>query len=93
MGFSNRELQLRRNCELYSYLLQAQNKEVPEYIEECIVTDDFDLLVDCVKELAQEIQSLDDESFTKILENENSVEAKNLLKWWEMYQLYIPVNA
>jgi len=92
MGLSNKEIQLNRNCQLYKYLLEAQLKEVPEYIEECAEGYDADFLVDCVQKLAQEIESLDDQTFSRILENENSLESKNLLEWWNMYKLYIPIK-
>ena len=92
MGLSNKEIQLNRNCQLYKYLLESQTKEVPEYIDDCADGYDSDYLVDCVEKLAQEIQSLDDEIFNKILNNESSLQSKNLLEWWNMYKLYIPVK-
>ena len=55
MGNSNRELQLRKNCKLYAYVLISQDKEVPEYISDCaddVDLDGYDNLIDCVAELA-----------------------------------------
>jgi len=93
MGLSNREIQLRRNCQLYLYALTAQNKEVPYHIEECAISDEYDALVDCVKELYQELKALDSETFERIVNNKESIEAQRLAQWWEMYQSYIPVNS
>ncbi len=86
---SNREVQLRKTCELYAYVLVSQGKEVPEAIQEC--ADSYDYPVDCVKELSQLLKSLDSETFEKIVNNTKSKEARDLAQWWEMYQIYIPL--
>jgi len=85
---TNREIQLHKTCELYAYVLKSLDQEVPEEILEC--TASYDYLVDCVAELSQLIQSLDSDTFAKIVNNPDSKEARDLAQWWEMYQLYIP---
>jgi len=92
MSRLNKELQLRKNCILYTYLLKSLNKEVPEYIQECADSEDYDFLVDCGKELAAEVQTLDSKTFDTVFKNE-SAEAKELSHWWEMYQMYIPLPS
>ena len=66
MNPSNKELRLRRNCQLYVYLLVSQGKEVPEEIQECADSYDYDFLVDCVAQLSGEIEGLDSDTFEKI---------------------------
>ena len=95
MGNENREMQQRKTCKLYAYVLAALGKEVPTRIEECRDSDgteDYNLLVDCVKELSQELIGLDADTFEKVVKSTDSVEARELSQWWEMYQIYIPVN-
>lgn len=96
MSNANRELQLRKTCKLYAYVLLSQDKEVPEMIEECVNAsdaDEYDCLVDCVAELSQEIKSLDSDAFERIVNNNESSEARELAHWWEMYQIYVPVPS
>lgn len=90
MGPSNREVQLRKTCELYVYVLRSQGKEVTYAIQEC--ADSYDYPVDCVVELAKELKDLDENTFDKIVNNTQSPEARNLASWWEMYQVYIPLQ-
>jgi len=90
MSLTNREVQLRKTCELYAYVLASQGKEVPEMIQEC--ADSYDYPVDCVKELSQALQDLDGETYEKIVNNTQSQEARDLAQWWEMYQVYIPLR-
>ncbi len=92
MSPSNKELQLRKTCQLYVYVLVSQGKEVPEAVQECADSDDFDDLVDCVSQLSQELADLDSDSFEQIVNNTQSNEARQLAHWWEMYQAYIPVQ-
>ncbi|MDQ7044701.1 MAG: hypothetical protein Q9M32_02120 [Sulfurimonas sp.] len=95
MGLSNREIQQRQTCKLYAYVLASQNKEVPYHLEECAAyhpTDEYDSLFDCTKELSDEIKAFDDATFDKIVNNKDSEDAKELTKWWKMYQIYIPVS-
>ena len=95
MGNSNKEMQLRKTCKLYAYVLASQGKEVPEAIEECRDCDgseDYDLLVDCVTDLSRELKDLDSETFEKIVKNPDLLEARELAHWWEMYQLYTPLT-
>lgn len=89
MAPTNREIQLQKTCELYAYVLSAQSKEVPYAVDEC--ADSYDYLFDCVKELAQEIKSLDSETFEKIVNNTDLQEARDLANWWKMYESYTPV--
>ena len=95
MGNDNREMQQRKTCKLYAYVLAEQGKEIPLRIEECRDSDgteEYNLLVDCVKELSQELKGLDNDTFEKIVKNPDSAEAGELAHWWEMFQLYMPVN-
>ena len=96
MGNSNRELQLRKNCKLYAYVLASQGKEVTDRIQECVDSsdaDEYDCLVDCGAELAEAIKDFDSETFERIVNNSNSEEARELSQWWEMYQKYIPLPS
>ena len=86
MAPSNKEIQLRKNCQLYAYLLNAQGKEVPEVIQECADSDDYDYPVECAEELYEELKSLDDKAFEKIITNNQSIEARYLAHWFEMQQ-------
>ena len=95
MSNANKEMQLRKTCKLYAYVLASQGKEVPDAIQECRDCDgseDYDLLVDCVADLSQALKDLDSETFDKIVNNTESVEARELSQWWEMYQIYIPLD-
>src|SRR5210317_732001 len=86
MAPSNKEIQLRKNCQLYAYLLNAQGKEVPEMIQECADSDDYDYPVECAEELYEELKSLDDKAFEKVITNNQSIEARYLAHWFEMQQ-------
>lgn len=90
MNPSNKEIQLRKNCQLYTYVLVSQGKEVPEYIQEC--SDSYDYPVNCVAELFQELKNLDSDTFNTIVNNTQSAEARDLLNWWNMYQAYSPIS-
>ena len=95
MSNANKEMQLRKTCKLYAYVLASQGKEIPDAIQECRDCDgseDYDLLVDCVADLSQALKDLDSETFDKIVNNTESVEARELSQWWEMYQIYIPLD-
>ncbi len=90
MSASNREIQLQKTCQLYAYVLRELSKEVPLEVIEC--TNDYDALIDCVKELYSELNELDSDTFEKIVHNPNAPEANDLANWWEMYQIYIPIE-
>jgi hypothetical protein len=90
MSLTNREVQLRKTCELYAYVLISQGKEIPDDVLECASS--YDYPIECATELANELKSLDDETFEKILNDTDSAEARDLARWWEMYQTYIPVQ-
>jgi len=90
MSPSNREIQQRKTCQLYAYVLKSQGKEVPEYIEEC--ADSYDYPVECMKELSTVLKDLDSDTFEKIVNNTESQEARDLANWWEMYQTYMPLD-
>jgi len=95
MSHVNKEMQLRKTCKLYAYLLTSQGKDVPDAIQECRDCDgseEYDYLVDCVKDLSQELQGLDSEVYEKIVNNTDVLEARELAHWWEMYKLYIPLT-
>jgi len=93
MSLSNKEIQQRRNCQLYVYVLESQNKEVPDNIQECADSDAYNYLIDCSKGLSEEIQNFDSETYERIVNNKQSTEAQQLAQWWEMYQMYIPTNT
>ena len=86
MNPTNKELRLRKNCQLYVYLLVSQAKEVPEEIQECADSYDYDFLVDCVVQLSDELEGLDSDSFEKIVNNTESNDARELAYWWKMHQ-------
>jgi len=90
MSLSNREVQQRKTCQLYAYVLTAQDKEVPEHIEEC--ADSFEYPIECMAELSKELKGLDSDTFEKIVNNSESQEAHDLKNWWEMYQTYMPLD-
>ena len=90
MSATNREVQLRKTCQLYAYVLSAQGQEIPETIQEC--ADAYDYPVDCVKELYQALEDLDTETFDKVVNDPHSLQARNLASWWKMYQTYIPLS-
>ena len=87
MNPSNKELRLRKNCQLYAYVLVSQCKEVPEEIQECANSYDYDFLVDCVTQLSDELEGLDSDTFEKIVNNKESNKARELAYWWEMHQV------
>ena len=89
MSPSNREIQLRKNCEIYAYVLTSLGKEVSEEIQDCV--DSYEYSVDCVKELAKILQDLDSDTFNKLVNNTELQVARELANWWDMYQAYIPV--
>jgi hypothetical protein len=96
MSNSNREMQLRKTCKLYAYVLVSQGQEVPERIQECRDSDgseEYDCIVDCVSDLSKVLKELDSDTFDKIVKNSDSQEARELAHWWEMYQLYIPLET
>lgn len=96
MANANKEMQLRKTCKLYAYVLTAQGKEVPERIIECRDSDgseEYDCIVDCVSDLSRALKELDSDAFAKIVNNTDSQEARELAHWWEMYQLYIPLET
>lgn len=84
MGPTNKEMQLCKNCQLYAYVLSSQGKEVPEIIEDCI--ESFDYVVNCVAELSAELESLDSETFERVVNNKELLESRELAYWWEMQQ-------
>lgn len=86
MNPSNKELRLRKNCQLYAYLLVAQGKEVPEEIQECADSYDYDFLVDCVSDLSDEIEGLESDTFERLVNNTESNDARELAYWWKMHQ-------
>lgn len=96
MANANREMQLRKNCKLYAYVLAAQGKEVPDVILDCRDSDgteEYDCLLDCVSDLSHALKELDSDTFNKIVNNTDTQEARELALWWEMYQLYIPLET
>lgn len=92
MNPTNREIQLRKTCQLYAYVLASLGKEVPQEIEECADSHEYDCLIDCVAQLSQLLASMESETLEKIVNNSQAPLARDLAQWWEMYQLYIPLN-
>ena len=90
MSPTNREIQVQKTCELYAYLLELQGKEVSDDIQEC--AESYDYPIDCMAKLSEAIRALDSDSFKKIMKNTESTKALDLAKWWEMYQVYIPLE-
>ncbi|HEY9129730.1 MAG TPA: hypothetical protein VIN02_07840 [Sulfurovum sp.] len=86
MSPTNKEMQLRKTCELYVYVLISQGKEVPYEILECAHSYDYDYLVDCVSDLSEALKEMDSESFESIVNNTQRQEARDLRNWWEMQQ-------
>lgn len=84
MSPSNKEMQLRKNCELYAYLLTSLGKEIPEEIEECL--ESYDYVSNCVAELYKELQGLDSQTFDKIVNDKEKLESRELSYWWQMQQ-------
>ena len=89
MSASNREIQLRKTCQLYAYVLELLGKEVEYALQEC--ADSYDYPIDCVKDLYTTLKDLDSETFERIVHNKSAPEAHDLANWWKMYQIYIPV--
>ena len=76
------------------YVLESQDKEIPSYIEDCACyqeSDEYDCLLDCSPQLADEIKNFDDATYIRIVTND-SQDAQKLFQWWEMYKIYIPID-
>ncbi|TNF43962.1 MAG: hypothetical protein EP216_02905 [Epsilonproteobacteria bacterium] len=86
MSPTNQEIQLRKTCELYAYLLKAQGKEIPEEIQDCADAYDYEYLVNCVTELSEALKTLDSDTYESIVNNTQSKKALELKHWWEMQQ-------
>jgi hypothetical protein len=82
---SNKELQLRKNCHLYAYVLQYLELEIPEHIIECLMDEEYEYLVECSNELAQLLKSLEQEKFTELINGECE-SSQELKLWWDMNQ-------
>ena len=92
MNPTNREIQLRKTCQLYAYVLVSLGKVVPQEIQECADSHEYDCLIDCVAQLSQLLASMESETLEKMLNNSQAPLARDLAQWWEMYQIYIPIN-
>ncbi len=90
MNPTNREVQLRKTCQLYEYVLISLGQEVPEAVAACAVS--YDYPVECMKELVSLLESLSGEEFEKVVNNPESQSARDLAQWWQMYQTYIPIE-
>lgn len=84
MSPTNKEMQLRKNCELYAYVLKSLGKEIPEEIEDCL--ESYEYVTNCISELFLEIQNLKDEEFERLVNNKDILESRELAYWWEMQQ-------
>ena len=81
---TNKEMQQRKTCQLYMYVLTSLGKEIPYEILECAHS--YDYLVDCVAELSEALKGLDSDTFDRIVNDTQSKEARDLKYWWEMQQ-------
>ena len=61
-----------------------QGKEVPEHIQDCL--DSYEYVTNCVEELLEELKSLDEGTFNKIVNNTDTIESREVAYWWEMQQ-------
>ena len=86
MNPSNKEMQLRKNCQLYAYVLTSQGKEVPEEIRDCM--NDYEYAINCSQDLSKEIEGLDSDTFQRVVNNKEVLESRELSYWWEMYKEY-----
>lgn len=84
MNPSNKEVQLRKTCQLYIYVLESLGKEIPDDLEDC--AESYDYLINCVDEFAQVLKELDSQTLEKILNNPETSLARDLKNWWQMYQ-------
>ena len=84
MAPTNKEIQQRKTCQLYVYVLIALGKEVPYDIHEC--ADDYDYIVECSGRLAQTLKELESETFDTLVNDSGSPQARELANWWEMYK-------
>lgn len=80
----NRDMQQRKTCQLYVYLLTVLGKEVPYTVEEC--ANSYEDLIDCSMELAKELEALKSEEYERLITAEDSTIGNDLALWWEMYQ-------
>ncbi len=90
MSPTNREIQLRKTCQLYAYVLSSIGEEVPDAILECTIS--YDYPVECMNELVETIKGLDEETFEKLISDRENELARDLEQWWQMYQMYIPIE-
>lgn len=86
MNPSNKEMQLRKNCELYAYVLTAQGKEIPEVIQDGL--DDYEYIINCSEDLYKEVENLDTDTFQTIVNNKEVQGSRELSYWWKMYKEY-----
>lgn len=84
---SNKELQLRKNCIVFKFLLEVLGREVPESIQECAEDEEYEYLVECVDELAATLSQLDEHVYKSLILDNNTPEARELASWWEMHQI------
>ncbi len=79
----NQQMQQRKNCELYAYVLTELGLEVPDHILECAISDEYP--VDCVADLAKALEDMGADDFERIVYDKESQLALDLSKWWTMY--------
>lgn len=84
-GPSNKELQLRKNCQLYAYILQYIEAEIPDHILECLMDEEYEYLVECSQDLAKLIESLNEDQFNELMHGECE-SSRELKHWWDMNQ-------
>ena len=84
MSATNKEIQQRKTCQLYVYVLTSLGREIPYEIHEC--ADDYDYIIDCSAQLAQTLKELDSETFYNLLNDRESQMSLDLAGWWEMYK-------
>jgi hypothetical protein len=79
----NKEMQQRKNCELYAYVLAELGQDIPDHILECAMSDEYP--VDCVADLAKSLEDMGADDFERIVYDKESALACDLAKWWTMY--------
>lgn len=79
----NQQMQQRKNCELYAYVLAELDQDIPDHILECAMSDEYP--VDCVADLAKALEDMSADDFERIVHDTESQMARDLSKWWTMY--------
>lgn len=79
---TNKEIQLRKTCQLYAFVLEHLGHEVPEMIEEC--AQDFEYPVECAKELIALLEATDRKTLDIMMHSNATSLGRDLANWWQM---------